>query len=147
MAQDPVHVLSTDPVLRPLSAAHGCAYAKTPHPAFWLVTGCFGTSNEVPPAGFEPAHTAPEAVALSPELRGRVTFWLAATGRTLPACGGCACTGDWGSFVGWRAGVLPRSDWMHAAEGESSLGRGRSGKNADATKGARLGFIRAFRRA
>lgn len=25
---------------------------------------------EVPPAGFEPAHTAPEAVALSPELRG-----------------------------------------------------------------------------
>ena len=26
----------------------------------------------VPPAGFEPAHTAPEAVALSPELRGRV---------------------------------------------------------------------------
>ncbi len=26
---------------------------------------------EVPPAGFEPAHTAPEAVALSPELRGR----------------------------------------------------------------------------
>ncbi len=25
----------------------------------------------VPPAGFEPAHTAPEAVALSPELRGR----------------------------------------------------------------------------
>src|SRR5690606_21688084 len=26
---------------------------------------------QVPPAGFEPAHTAPEAVALSPELRGR----------------------------------------------------------------------------
>lgn len=30
------------------------------------------TSCWVPPAGFEPAHTAPEAVALSPELRGRV---------------------------------------------------------------------------
>lgn len=30
------------------------------------------TFCEVPPAGFEPAHTAPEAVALSPELRGRV---------------------------------------------------------------------------
>src|SRR6516165_2827910 len=27
-------------------------------------------SFEVPPAGFEPALTAPEAVALSPELRG-----------------------------------------------------------------------------
>ena len=32
----------------------------------------------MPPAGFEPAHTAPEAVALSPELRG-----LGATGKTL----------------------------------------------------------------
>src|SRR3954451_12610907 len=27
--------------------------------------------EKAPPAGFEPAHTAPEAVALSPELRGR----------------------------------------------------------------------------
>jgi hypothetical protein len=30
-----------------------------------------GQRSEVPPAGFEPAHTAPEADALSPELRGR----------------------------------------------------------------------------
>ena len=30
--------------------------------------GC--TFDSVPPAGFEPALTAPEAVALSPELRG-----------------------------------------------------------------------------
>ncbi len=43
----------------------------------------------VPPAGFEPAHTAPEAVALSPELRGRAPRCCAATGRTLPAPGGC----------------------------------------------------------
>ena len=28
-------------------------------------------SRRVPPAGFEPAHPAPEAGALSPELRGR----------------------------------------------------------------------------
>ena len=39
-----------------------------------LVTGSLGTSERVPPAGFEPAHTAPEAVALSPELRGRVVL-------------------------------------------------------------------------
>ena len=26
--------------------------------------------NSAPPAGFEPAHMAPEATALSPELRG-----------------------------------------------------------------------------
>src|SRR5215475_4021186 len=32
------------------------------------VSGC--TFDLVPPAGFEPALTAPEAVALSPELRG-----------------------------------------------------------------------------
>jgi hypothetical protein len=29
-----------------------------------------------PPAGFEPAHTAPEAVALSPELWGLALIWL-----------------------------------------------------------------------
>src|SRR5690606_36537886 len=57
---------------RLLPAAHACTYAKTPTAAFPLVTGSLGTSCKVPPAGFEPAHTAPEAVALSPELRGRV---------------------------------------------------------------------------
>ncbi len=30
-----------------------------------------GSRLAVPPAGFEPAHPAPEAGALSPELRGR----------------------------------------------------------------------------
>ena len=30
-----------------------------------------GQIDAVPPAGFEPAHPAPEAGALSPELRGR----------------------------------------------------------------------------
>lgn len=57
---------------RLLPAALACTYAKTPFSAFPLVTGSLGTSYRVPPAGFEPAHTAPEAVALSPELRGRV---------------------------------------------------------------------------
>ena len=71
--------------------ALACTTTNTPHSAFWLVTGCFGTSLEVPPAGFEPAHTAPEAVALSPELRGPVA--VVATGRTLPAPGGWTCTG------------------------------------------------------
>src|SRR5690606_8972176 len=44
------------------------AHEKTP-----LTRGQSGLSAafQVPPAGFEPAHTAPEAVALSPELRGR----------------------------------------------------------------------------
>lgn len=70
--QDPVHASSTDPGIRPLRAAYACTYAKTPASAFPLVTGSLGTSYRVPPAGFEPAHTAPEAVALSPELRGRV---------------------------------------------------------------------------
>lgn len=36
-----------------------------------LTGGCAGASRLVPSAGFEPAHTAPEADALSPELRGR----------------------------------------------------------------------------
>lgn len=41
--------------------------------------GVFGHFLRSAPAGFEPAHTAPEAVALSPELRGRVVG-VAATG-------------------------------------------------------------------
>lgn len=53
-------------------ATQDLEYAKTPASAFQLVTGSLGASYRVPPAGFEPAHTAPEAVALSPELRGRV---------------------------------------------------------------------------
>ena len=56
-------------------------------------------SNYAPPAGFEPAHTAPEAVALSPELWGLAhigpssTFLLAAqeyqergSPDTIPIC-------------------------------------------------------------
>ncbi|GGK51887.1 hypothetical protein GCM10010094_10220 [Streptomyces flaveus] len=49
-------------VMGPLRAAYGCTHAKTPHAANTLVTGSSGTSYRVPPAGFEPAHTAPEAV-------------------------------------------------------------------------------------
>ena len=45
------------------SAAPGCTHAKTPTSALLLVAGSVGTYCEVPPAGFEPAHTAPEAVA------------------------------------------------------------------------------------
>lgn len=63
---------------------------EDPAPSVSAGDGVLGTSCEVPPAGFEPAHTAPEAVALSPELRGRVgrLVLLAATGRTLPAWSG-----------------------------------------------------------
>lgn len=43
MIQDPVHASSTDPGIRPLRAAHGCTYAKTPLTAFPLVTGSLGT--------------------------------------------------------------------------------------------------------
>ena len=39
----------------------------------------------VPPAGFEPAHTAPEAVALSPELWGLALIWPQAASANLPA--------------------------------------------------------------
>jgi hypothetical protein len=59
--QDPVHASSTAPDIRPLRAAHACTHAKTPSSAFSLMAGSLGTSCEVPPAGFEPAHTAPEA--------------------------------------------------------------------------------------
>ncbi|GAA2238212.1 hypothetical protein GCM10010104_36570 [Streptomyces indiaensis] len=52
---------STAPETQPLRAAHAGTYAKTPHSAFQLVAGSLGTSSRVPPAGFEPAHTAPEA--------------------------------------------------------------------------------------
>ena len=37
-----------------------------------FVWGPGPTQNKVPPAGFEPAHMAPEANALSPELRGLI---------------------------------------------------------------------------
>ncbi|MEU9363517.1 nuclease-related domain-containing protein [Streptomyces avermitilis] len=43
MLQDPVHAASTDPDIRPLRAASGCRYAKTPASAFPLVTGSLGT--------------------------------------------------------------------------------------------------------
>lgn len=69
--QDPVHASSADLDMRRRGAAYGRTYNKTPSSAFSLMAGSLGTSCEVPPAGFEPAHTAPEAVALSPELRGR----------------------------------------------------------------------------
>ncbi|GHE31140.1 hypothetical protein GCM10017778_11950 [Streptomyces vinaceus] len=82
---------------RPRIGRRGCHTAAWP--GMWLhiredpvsanslMAGSLGTSCEVPPAGFEPAHTAPEAVALSPELRGRVVR-VAATGGTLPASAG-----------------------------------------------------------
>src|SRR5262252_7046187 len=47
------------------------------------VSGC--TFDLVPPAGFEPALTAPEAVALSPELRGLRTPQGYQSGRTCRA--------------------------------------------------------------
>ncbi len=40
---------------------YACAYAKTPFSAKALMAGSSGTLCKVPPAGFEPAHTAPEA--------------------------------------------------------------------------------------
>ncbi len=54
---------------------------RVPAPRCWNPIMALGADNpgkadasvpilRVPPAGFEPAHTAPEAVALSPELRG-----------------------------------------------------------------------------
>ena len=45
-------------------AARGATSKSNLKPRCW---------SSVPPAGFEPAHLAPEASALSPELRGRVT--------------------------------------------------------------------------
>ncbi|WP_416238211.1 integrase core domain-containing protein [Streptomyces mutabilis] len=46
---------------RSLPAARTCTYAKTPASASPLVTGSWTHLHSVPPAGFEPAHTAPEA--------------------------------------------------------------------------------------
>jgi hypothetical protein len=43
-------------------AASACTNTKTPHPANALAAGSLGTSSKVPPAGFEPAHTAPEGM-------------------------------------------------------------------------------------
>src|SRR4249920_3390062 len=54
----------------------------------------FGRVRSAPPAGFEPAHTAPEAVALSPELWGLAGFaetgWSRRAGARLsvPKCAG-----------------------------------------------------------
>ena len=42
------------------------------------------SSPLVPPAGFEPAHPAPEAGALSPELRGRAKSAYAGACRLTP---------------------------------------------------------------
>ncbi|MEV7691299.1 DUF6083 domain-containing protein [Streptomyces bungoensis] len=79
--REPVHASSTDPGIRPLQAAHACTYAKILASVFPLVTGSLGTSCWVPPAGFEPAHTAPLAQTVSAEHRwiehsdGRVTVY------------------------------------------------------------------------
>ncbi|MFE9676435.1 hypothetical protein ACFYO5_20215 [Streptomyces sp. NPDC006259] len=54
----------------PLSVASACTYAKTPASAFPLVTGSLGTFCKVPPAGFEPAHTAPEGDLPSDKAAG-----------------------------------------------------------------------------
>jgi hypothetical protein len=43
-------------------------YGGDPHAA---AAKTYAEDCLVPPAGFEPAHPAPEAGALSPELRGR----------------------------------------------------------------------------
>lgn len=54
------------PVIEPGTKAEG--------PAGHVTTSAIGVDPVelgVPSAGFEPAHTAPEADALSPELRGR----------------------------------------------------------------------------
>ncbi len=44
---------------------------KTPSSAKPLMTGSLGTSYKVPPAGFEPAHTAPEALSLCGQRAGQ----------------------------------------------------------------------------
>jgi hypothetical protein len=126
-----------------LSAASGCAYDKTPHPASWLVAGSSGTSGEVPPAGFEPAHTAPEAVALSPELRGRCRCCLRR--RVEPyqlARGGherFSGAGGGGGRRGPERGIPHWGAWWWGLE-ERSPARGGSGQNPDAALGARLPF-------
>jgi hypothetical protein len=55
--------------LRP-GAAYACTHTKPRRSASPLVDRGFQCPIEAPPAGFEPAHPAPEAGALSPELRG-----------------------------------------------------------------------------
>src|ERR1700722_16712372 len=51
-------------------AAHEPGADRTPDRKYQQVSGRFAWYRWAPPAGFEPAHTAPEAVALSPELWG-----------------------------------------------------------------------------
>ena len=64
--------------------------AVTRPPSHLLITPARGARNHrAPSAGFEPAHTAPEADALSPELRGREACRLAARPRR-PVCGSAA---------------------------------------------------------
>jgi hypothetical protein len=50
---------------------HTRTHAKTPHSALPLTTGSPGTSIKVPPAGFEPAHTAPEGVVTNGVFPGQ----------------------------------------------------------------------------
>ncbi|MFI0269817.1 HNH endonuclease [Streptomyces luteogriseus] len=46
---------------QPLPAPHACTH-EDPVPGKALMAGSLGTSCKVPPAGFEPAHTAPEGM-------------------------------------------------------------------------------------
>src|SRR5215469_2790582 len=52
----------------PVTESGGVSTAA--RPVYRLIRVAFRWLSVVPPAGFEPALTAPEAVALSPELRG-----------------------------------------------------------------------------
>lgn len=61
-------------MLRSPLRGRGTHAAHTKKPDQPLLVRFF--NPEVPPAGFEPAHPAPEADALSPELRGRIAVLL-----------------------------------------------------------------------
>ena len=52
----------------------------------------FGPIEEAHPAGFEPAHTAPEAVALSPELWGPLVAPRVCAGRSKSISSKCGQT-------------------------------------------------------
>jgi CheY-like chemotaxis protein len=67
----PRHVCGTINDKRMLAAAHSSTRAKIDCCWFIQVKRRFGWSDVAPPGRFERPHTAPEAVALSPELRGR----------------------------------------------------------------------------
>lgn len=85
--------------------------------------------GEVPPAGFEPAHTAPEAVALSPELRGLCRRSLRRRVEHYQLRrGGHERSGDRGGnrrSAGKGRAPLPHAGGAPAAVAERSPARGR----------------------